>query len=104
MTLDDEALRAFLRFTLKKVGPADLRELVESLTAYFPGLQPATIHGTLNDLLVEGLIKLSPDFKYATPCAAPSWVSWPARLKTWAAPSSSSCCGFIAGRSRRATP
>lgn len=67
MTIDDEALRALLRFTLKSVGPADLRELCESLCAYFPGLQPATIHSTLNDLLVEGLIGLDHNTKYFCP-------------------------------------
>lgn len=67
MTLDDEALRAFLRFTLKKVGPADFRELCESLISYFPGLQPAQIHGALNDLLVEGLIGLDKIYNYFCP-------------------------------------
>lgn len=67
MTLNDEALRAFLRFSLKRVGPSDLRELVDSLTAYFPDLQPATIHDCLNSLLSEGLILLDKDFKYAAP-------------------------------------
>lgn len=68
MTIDDEALRAFLCFTLKKVGPADFRELVDGLTSYFPGLHPGTIHGCLNDLLVEGIIGLEKEtFKYFCP-------------------------------------
>lgn len=67
MTLDDEALRAFLRFSLKRVGPADFPELADSLTAYFPNLQAATIHDCLNNLLSDGLIGLDKDWKYFCP-------------------------------------
>lgn len=57
--LTPEELRPFLQFTLRAVGPASLRELLESLTGFFPDLKPATVHDGLNCLLSEGLIVLS---------------------------------------------
>ena len=62
--LTEEGLRALLRFTLKTVGPADLRELVKALTEFFPDLPPATIHDSLNNLLASGVLSLSKDGIY----------------------------------------
>jgi hypothetical protein len=82
LSTDPDELQSFILITIKGVGMVRLSELLPAFWAIAPGVAPETIHDAVNNLLVDGRLKLSPVGIYYVPSkAGETWEHPPLKLK-----------------------